>query len=110
MGIAVGCQNLDYAVTDLDDGHIKGTAAQVVYHDLLLFLIVKAVSRCCCRRLVDDTLYIQTCDLTCILGCLTLRVIEVCGYGDNSLRNLLAQIALGIGFQLLQDHCGNLLR
>ena len=72
-------------VTDIDDGHIEGTAAQVIYHDLLLFLVLKAVSQGCCSGLVDDTLYIQACDLTCVLGGLTLCVVEVCRNGDDCL-------------------------
>ena len=36
VGIAVGCQNFDNTVADLDDGYIESTAAKVVYHDLLL--------------------------------------------------------------------------
>ena len=42
--IAVGGKDLDDAVTNLDNGNIKGTAAQVIDHDLLLGAIIKAVS------------------------------------------------------------------
>ena len=108
--VTSGCQNFDNAVTDLDDRYIKGTAAQVVYHDLLLILIVKAVCQCSCGRLVDDTFYIQACDLTCILGCLTLCVVEVCRNGDNCLGYFLTEIVLSVRFQFLKDHCGDLLR
>ena len=110
MGIAVGCQYFDDTVTDLDDGYVEGTAAQVVNHDLLLFLIVKAIGKCCRGRLVDDTLYFQACDLTGILGCLTLCIIEVCGNGDDCFRYLLTQIALCISLQFLKDHGRDLLR
>ena len=110
MGVAVGGKNFDDTVTDLDDGYIEGTAAEVVYHDLLLFFVVKAVCKCCSGRLVDDTLYFQTCDLTCVLGCLTLCVVKVCGNRDNSLRYLLAEVTLSVCLQLLKNHCGDLLR
>ena len=109
MCITVGSQYFDDTVTDLDDRYIEGTTTKVVYHDLLLFFIVQTISKCCCGRLVDDTLYIQTCDLTGILGSLTLSIIEVCGNCDNCLGNLLTQIALRICFQLLQDHSGDFL-
>ena len=108
--IAVGRENFDYAVTDFDDGNIEGTAAKVIYHDFLLFLIVKAVSQCSSSRLVDNTLYVQTGNLSCILGCLTLCVIKVSGNCDNCLRNRLTQIALCVCLQFLKDHCGDLLR
>ena len=110
MGIAVGSQNFDHAVADLDDGHIEGTAAQVVYHDLLLFFIIKAVSQSSGCRLVDDTLYIQARDLARVLGGLTLGVVEVCGNGDDGLRHLFADVVFRVRLQLLQDHCGDLLR
>ena len=108
--VSCGGKNFDHSVADLDDGNIEGTAAQVVYHDLLLFLIVKAVSQGCRCRLVDDTFYIQACNLSCVFGCLTLSVIEVSRNSDNCFCYFLAQIVLCIAFQLLQDHSGNLLR
>ncbi len=109
-GVSVRRKNLDNAVTNLDNGNIKGTAAKVVYHDLLFLFIVKSIGKRRRRGLVDDTLYIETCDLAGILGRLTLCVIKISGNRDDSLCHLLAQIALRIRFQLLENHCGNLLR
>ena len=108
--VAGSCQYLDNAVADLDDRHIESTAAQVVYHDFLLFFIVQAVCKGCRRRLVDDTFYIQPGDLSCVLGSLSLGVIEICRNSDDCFRHFLAQIILRVCFQLLQDHSGDLLR
>ena len=110
MGVAVGREHFDDALADVDDGHVEGAAAEVVDHDLLLFVVVKAVSKCRRRRLVDDTLYLKTRNLTCVLGCLTLCVVKVRRNRDDSLGDLLTEIALRIRLQLLQNHCGNLLR
>ena len=110
MGIAVGGKHFDHTVADLNDGHIKGTATQVIYHDLLFFFVIQTISQSCCRRLVDDTFYIQTGDLACVLGSLTLRIVEIGRYRNDRFRYTLSQIALSICFQLLQDHCGDLLR
>ena len=107
--VAGSCQNLCNPVAHVDDGYIEGTAAQVEYHDLLLIFLVDAVGQSRSSRLVDDSLDGQPCDLTCVLGCLTLAVGEVCGNGDNRLRNLLAQVCLSVCLQLLQDHSGDLL-
>ena len=107
--VAVGGQNFDNAVADLDDGNIECTAAQVIDHDLLLFLVVQAVSKRRSRGLVDDSLDIKAGDLACVLGRLSLRVVEVRGDSDDSLGHLLAEIALSIRFQLLKDHRGDLL-
>ena len=110
MGVAVGRKHFDDAVADVDDGHVEGAAAEVVDHNLLLFVVIKAVSECSRRRLVDDTLYLKARNLTCVLGCLTLCVVEVRRNRDDSLADLLTEIALRIRLQLLQNHCGNLLR
>ena len=109
MGIAVGGKHFDNAIPDLNNRDIKGTASQVINHDLLLFLIVKAVCQGSRRRLIDNTLYFQTGNLARILGCLALGVIEICRYRDNRLGNLLSQIALCVGLQLLQNHGRDLL-
>src|SRR5690606_28605494 len=90
-GITVGGQHFELLlaidVGDFNDGDVKGTAAQVVNHDLAvaLFGFIHAKgqrSRC---RLVDDALDIQTGNAARILGSLTLAVIKVSGYGDHSL-------------------------
>ena len=109
MGIAVGGQNLGNAVAHLDDGHIEGAAAQIVDHDLLVFFLIDAICQRSGSRLVDDTLDVQACNGACVLGSLTLAVVEVCRNGNDSLGNRLAQISLGISLQLLQDHSADLL-
>ena len=108
--VAGSSQYLLYTVAHLNDGDIECTAAQVIYHNSLVVFLIDTVRKCSSSRLVDDTLYRQTCDLSCILGCLTLRVGEVCRNGDNCLCYRLTQICFCICFQLLEDHCGDLLR
>ena len=104
------CKNFLNAVAHLDDGDIECAAAEVINHNLLVVLFINAV--CKSRRcgLVDYSLDLKACYLTGILCSLTLGVGEVSGNGDNSLGDLLAEISLCIGLELLQDHCGNLLR
>ena len=108
--VASGCKNFDNAVADLQNGNVEGAAAQIVDHDLLIIFFVQSVSKGCCRRLVDDTLYVQTGDLAGIFGSLTLCVGEVCRNRDYCFRHGLSQISFCVGFQLLEDHCGDLLR
>ena len=82
----------------------------VVYHYLLVFFLIYTVRKRSCGRLVDYTSYVKSCDLSCVLGCLTLCVGEVCRYGDNCFGYLLAQIALSVSLQLLEYHSRDLLR
>ena len=108
--VAGGGQHLDDAVVDLQNGHIEGTAAQIVDHDLLGLLLIHAVGQRGGGGLVDDALHVQTGDLTGILGGLPLGVGEVGGNGDDRLSDGAAQIRLGVRLQLLQDHGADLLR
>ncbi len=110
MGVAVRGKHFDDTVADLDDGHIEGTAAQIVYHNFLFFFIVKTVSQSRRGRLVDDTLHVQTRNLARILGRLSLGIVKVRRNRDNGFRHLLAKVILRVRFQFLQNHCGNLLR
>ena len=110
MGIAVGGQNFGDAVAHLDDGDIEGAAAQVIDHDLLVVFLIDAVGQRSSGRLVDDTLDVQAGNGACVLGSLTLAVVEVCGDGDDCLGDRLTQISLGVCLQLLQDHSADLLR
>ena len=109
--ITVGCQYFENAVAQFQYGYIECTAAQVIYQNLVRSLcLVQAVCQRSCGRLVDNSLYIQSGNLTGIFGCLLLCIGEVCRYGDYRFGNLLAQIAFRICLQLCQDHCGNILR
>ena len=109
--VAGGGQHVDNAVAYLKDGHIEGAAAKVVHHDLLVVLfLVEAVCQCGCGRLVYDTLDLKARDLAGVLRGLTLCVGEVRRNGDDGLGDGLAEVCLGVGLQLLQDHRGNLLR
>ena len=101
-----GRENLLHAVAHLDDGNVEGAAAEVIYHDLLVVFFVYAVGQRGCGRLVDDPLDVQTGDLACVLGRLTLCVGEISRNGDDRLRDGLAEISLRVSLELLQDHCG----
>ena len=107
--VAGGGQHLDDAVVDLQNGHIKCAAAQIVDHDLLGLLLIHAVGQSGGGGLVDDTLDLQAGDLAGVLGGLTLRIGEVGRHGDDRLGDRAAQIGLRIGFQLLQNHGADLL-
>ena len=104
------CQNLLHAVAHFDDGNIKGTAAEVVHHHLLVIFFINAVSERRRCRLIDDALDIQARDFARVLGRLTLCVGEIGGNGDNRLGHGATEIGFCVAFEFLQNHCGNLLR
>ena len=110
MGITIGSTHLEYAILNVHDGYIEGTAAQVEYQYSLSLVLVNAISQGSSSRLVDDAEHLQACNLACILGSLALAVVEVSRNSNNCLVNLLAQISLCISLQLLQNHSRNLRR
>ena len=111
MVVAVCGENLDDAVCKIEQRDIERAAAQVEDKHLLVdILLVEAVGKSSCRRLVHDTLDIEACNLACILRCLTLCIIEVGRDRDDSLGDRLAEILLSVCLHLREDHCGNLLR
>ena len=108
VGITVGSQNFGNAVAHLDDGDIEGAAAEVVDHDLLVGFLIDAVGQRSGGGLVDDTLDVQAGNGACVLGGLTLAVVEVGGDSDDGLGDRLAQISLGVSLQLGEDHSTDL--
>ena len=110
MGVARGGQHLQNALADVEDGNVERAAAEVVDHDLLLGFLIHAVSQRSCGRLVDDAQHLEARDLARVLGRLTLGVGEVRRHRDDRLRDRLAEVGFRVRLELLQDHCGDLLR
>ena len=110
MGVAAGSKHREGAVLDLDDGHIKGAAAQVVHQNFLRCFVVKAVSHGGGGGLVDDAQHIQARNAACILRGLALAVVKVSGHRDNGFGHRLTEVALGIAADLGQNHGADLLR
>ena len=110
MVVAVGGQNLNHAVSKVEERHVKGAAAQVKDEDLLVdALLVKAIGKSSSRGLVDDTAHVEASDLAGVLGGLTLGVVEVGRDGDDRVGDGLAQVLLGVSLHLGQDHGADLL-
>ncbi|MPM50556.1 hypothetical protein SDC9_97298 [bioreactor metagenome] len=110
MRVAVGRKHFDNAVADFKDGDVKGAAAEVVDHDFLLVVLVNAVSKGCCRRLIDDAQHFEAGNFAGVLSCLTLRIVEVSRNRDDGLGHLGAEVVFCISFELLQNHGRNLFR
>ena len=105
-----GRLDLEDAVADLQHGHVERAAAEVEDEDRLVGLLVEAVGERGGRRLVDDALDVEAGDPAGVLGRLALVVVEVRGDGDDGGVDGLAEVGLGVGLQLLQDHRGDLRR
>ena len=111
VGVTIGAEHLEHTAAELQDGDIECTATEVEHGNLHIFVsLVDTVSQSGSRRLIDDTLHIEACNLASLLRSLTLRVGEVGRHGDDSVGHLLSEIVLGGLLHLLQHHGRNLLR
>ena len=108
VGVAVGGLDLEDAVAELEDRDVEGAAAEVVDGDLLVVLLVEAVGQGRRGRLVDDPQDVEAGDPAGVLGRLALGVVEVGRDGDDRLGDLLAEVGLGVGLELLEDHRADL--
>jgi hypothetical protein len=102
--------DFDHALADLEQGDVEGSPTQVEDQDGLLVLLVEAVGQRGRRRLVDDALDIEACDLAGFLGGLALSVTEIRRDGDHRVGDGLAEVGLGVALELLQDEGRDLLR
>ncbi len=112
MSVARCTDNLKHLVTVrviyFQHRHIKGTAAQIEHHDLLVFCSFQAVGHRRRGRFIDDTSHFKTGNLTGVLGGLALGVVEVGGNSDHRLIHLVAQVRLGRLLELTERFCRNL--
>ena len=109
MGVAAGRLHLEDALGDLQHGNVEGAATEVEDEDGLVLLLVEAVGQGGRRRLVDDPEHLEAGDLAGLLGRGALGVVEVGRHGDDCLVDGVAQVALGVALQLLEDAGGDLL-
>ena len=106
--VAVGRLDLEDALAELEDRDVERAAAEVVDGDLLVVLLIEAIGERRRRRLVDDPADLETGDAAGILGRLALGVVEVGRDRDHGLDDLLAEVRLRVGLQLLEDHRADL--
>src|SRR3546814_6519972 len=83
---AVGRFNLENAIADFQDRNVEGAAAKVIDRDGLAILLFQAIGQRRGGRLVDDAQHFTARALACILGCLTLGVVEIGRHGNDRLR------------------------
>ena len=79
MGVTGSSQNFENAIINGEEGNVESTTTKIIDNDLRLSaLLVKTVGDSGCGGFVDDTKNLETGDGACVLGSLTLGVVEVC--------------------------------
>nr|CAH7744597.1 unnamed protein product [Callosobruchus chinensis] len=97
MSISIGGNYLKYTIVDGKKGHVEGTAAQIEHQDVLLpIFLVQTVG--------------NGGSITCVLGGLSLSIVEVSRDCDNSMSDLLAKISFCSLLHLPEDHSGDFFR
>ena len=109
--IAVSRQHFENAVTELEDGHVMRSTAQVKHDNLLVgCFLVETVSERCRSRLVDDPLHFKPRDFACLFCGLALRVVEVGRNSDHRTCHFMSEVILGGFLHFLERHRADLLR
>ena len=77
---------LTVSLGDFDNRDIECATTQIVNSDRgVTCLLIHTVGQCRCSRLIDNSLNFQTGNLACILGRLTLGIVEVGRHGNHCL-------------------------
>jgi len=94
VSVTGGGLNLKDTLLNGEQGHIERATTQVEdeHVALTLHLLVETVRDSSGGRLIDDTEDVQARDETGILGGLPLRVVEVCGDGDDGVVDGAAEV------------------
>ncbi len=96
--IAAGRNHLEDALVQLQDRHVKRSAAKVIHGDHAILLLVQPIGQRGRRRLIHQPQHLQPGDPSSILGRLPLRVVEVRRHGDHGLRHRPTEEALRVRF------------
>ena len=111
--VGVTCSGLHFknAILNGQDRDIKGTAAKIKNEHTALapHFLVQAVCNSSSSGFIDDAEDLQSCNCACILGGLTLRVVEVCRNSDHGSSHRLPQIGFRSLLHLGQHHGRNFL-
>jgi hypothetical protein len=109
--VAVRGLHLEDALAELEHRDVERAAAQVEDEDRVIGrLLVEPIGERRRGRLVDDPQHVEAGDLARVLRRLALRVVEVGRDGHDRVRDRLAEVRLGVGLQLLEDHRADLRR
>mmetsp|Transcript_38825 Transcript_38825/g.76331 ORF Transcript_38825/g.76331 Transcript_38825/m.76331 type:complete len:238 (+) Transcript_38825:1835-2548(+) len=112
MGVSCGGLDLKDAILNGQKRHIEGTATQIENEDvsLTLPLLVKPVCNGSGSGLVDDSHDVEASNGPCVLGGLSLTVVEIGRDSNHCVLDLSAEIVVGDLLHLGEDHGGDLLR
>lgn len=94
MSVTVCCYYFKDTIINCQQRDIKCSSSKIKHQDIFLsFFLVQSISNCSSSGLIDDSHHIETSNGSGILCGLTLSIVEVSRYCDNSVCNLLAKVS-----------------
>ncbi|ELY37977.1 putative NAD-specific glutamate dehydrogenase [Halalkalicoccus jeotgali B3] len=102
--VPVGRDDLVNPTSEIENGDVEGSPTEVVDENGLVRIVVEPVGHRGGGRLVDDALDLEAGDLAGVLRRLALLVVEVRWHRDDGLLDVVAEVLLGVAFNLLEDH------
>merc|ERR1719508_162331 len=105
--------NLEYALLNGKDGHVKSAATQIKDQDITLsrsLLLVQPIGDGGSGGLVDYSKHIHARNYSSILGSLALRVVEVSRHSNDRILHLRAKVCFRCLLHLGENHGRDLLR
>src|SRR5262249_55801779 len=103
VGVAVGGDDFENAVVQLEYGNVEGAAAEIVDGNDAVLLFVQAVRQGGGRGFVHQAEDFQSSNASGVFSGLALGVVEVCRYGDHGFADRRGKVSLGIALELAQD-------
>mmetsp|Transcript_36500 Transcript_36500/g.83513 ORF Transcript_36500/g.83513 Transcript_36500/m.83513 type:complete len:244 (-) Transcript_36500:48-779(-) len=110
MGVPRGGHGLKHPVGQHEDGHIEGTAPQIVHQSRNVVAAVEAEGDGGCCGLVNDTHHVQAGDGSRGLGSGALVVVKIGWHGHYSVSHRLSEVGLRHSFHFFQHSSGDFLR
>merc|ERR1719188_974930 len=106
VSMSVGSLDLENSILDREKGDIEGTTTEIEDEDVpvTLVLLVKTVSNSGSSWLVNDTLDVEACNCSGILGSLSLGIVEVSWDSDDSILDSFSEVSLSNFLHLGEDH------
>src|SRR5690348_10744623 len=110
MSVAVGSNDFEYAVVQLENGNIERSAPKVVHGNDAVLFFIEPVSEGRGGGFIHQPQNFESGDTAGVFRGLALRVVEISGNGDDRLAHRRTEEALGIALELAQNERGNLRR
>ncbi|KAH3669579.1 hypothetical protein OGATHE_002391 [Ogataea polymorpha] len=108
VSVTIGGLDLKDTVVNVQDGDIEGTSTQVEHGDDVGVSLLQTVSQSSSSRFVDNSGNVQTNNSTCVLGGLSLSVVEVCWNSHDSVLDRFTKVGLGSLFHLVENETSDL--